>query len=417
MTTLALPSQLDLDGDACRQAGVDPDRLALLPARLASLVEDGSLPCLDVVVERRGQRLLRWSAGWSDEERRAPLGRDARWRIYSMTKPIVSLGLLTFFEEGRFGLDDPVGTFLPALAGPRVLSGGNLDQPRTRPALAPITLRHLLTHTSGLTYDFLRESTVDALYRSRGLTTHGWSGDLASWVDALGELPLLFEPGERWNYSVSIDVVGRVVEVLAGRPLDEVLAERVLGPLGMGDTGFSLPPEEADRLVACWARMPDGELRVVDRAETSPWRTRPSMLSGGGGMVSTTEDYVRFCRMLLGRGELGGRRVLGPRTVDLALANHLPGGRTVAELGRPEFSGSSMVGVGFGLGGSVVVDPVGNGLLGPPGLWSWGGMASTAFFVHPAEELAVVAMTQLMPSATSPLRPLLRTLVYQALVD
>jgi len=417
MATSAVPSQLELDEEACRDAGVDASRLRRVPERLAPLVSEGPLPCLDVVVERRGRRLLRWIAGFADAERRVPLEREATWRIYSMTKPIVTVALLSLLEEGLVGLDDEVATWLPAFAEPRVYRGGSGDALKTAAASTPLSVRHLLTHTSGLTYDFFFETVVDELYRRHKLTTQGWPGDLGSWVDELASLPLLFEPGQRWNYSVSIDVVGRLIEVLSGQPLDQALAERVFNPLGMDQTGFWVSERSAGSLVACWAQPPSGDVVVFDRPESSRWLERPSMLSGGGGLVSTTEDYVRFCRMLLGGGALGGHRVLGPRTLALAMQNHLPGGRTIDAMGPAEFSGASTAGLGFGLGGSVLVDPVAAGLPGAPGRFSWGGIAGTTFFVVPRDELSVVAMTQLIPPAASPLRRRLAVLVDQALVD
>lgn len=443
--TLGSAGSLGVDEEACVAAGVDPLRLARLPARLASYVEDGRLPCLQVAIERDGRRLLDWAIGFRDVERQVPVGHDTIFRIYSMTKPLVSIALLTLFEEGRIGLDDPVGTYLPALAEPTVYLGGGLDAVQTRPATSPITVRHLLTHTSGLTYDFFQETVVDGLYRRRRLTTAGWPGSLADFVDALGELPLLFDPGSRWNYSVATDVVGRLVEVVSGQSLPQALAERVLGPLGMRETGFAVPAGAEDRLAACYLQGPDG-LVLQDDPSRSRFLETPSLTSGGGGLVSTTDDYLRFCRMLLegGRADptstaaLGAdgsarpsrrddgsstnrsapgdrERVLSPRTVELLLANHLPDGADLATLA---FSQASRVrGVGFGLGGAVVVDPVAAGQLASPGQWSWGGMASTAFFVDPEEDLAVVAMTQLIPSGELRLRSELDTLVYQALID
>lgn len=438
-------ASVGVDEDACNATGVDPLRLARLPARLARYVEDGRLPCLHVTIERDGRRLADWAIGFRDVERRVPIGHDTVFRIYSMTKPLVSVALLTLFEEGRIGLDDPVGMYLPALAEPRVYLGGGLDAVQTRPATSPITVRHLLTHTSGLTYDFFQESVVDGLYRRRRLSTAAWPGTLADYVDALGELPLLFDPGSRWNYSVATDVVGRLVEVISGQSLPEALAERVLQPLGMRDTGFAVPAGAEDRLAACYLEDPDG-IVLQDDPSQSRFLHAPSLASGGGGLVSTTDDYLRFCRMLLeeGRAEpnptdtpgadgsaalsddhgesptshrppASRRRILSPRTVELALANHLPDGADLATLAWSQTS--RVRGVGFGLGGAVVVDPVAAGQLASPGQWSWGGMASTAFFVDPEEDLAVVAMTQLIPSSELRLRSELDTLVYQALVD
>jgi CubicO group peptidase (beta-lactamase class C family) len=280
----------------------------------------------------------------------------------------------------------------------------------------PPTVRDLLTHTAGFTYGFLREHPVDALYRrERIAVTHG-AGSLAEMVERLGRLPLRFQPGTRWNYSVATDVVGALVERLAGEPLDAWLAREILEPLGMEDTAFQVSDDQLPRFAACYERDGNG-LRLQDAPADSPYRTPPDLLSGGGGLVSTAQDYVRFCQMLLGNGALDGHRLLGRKTMELLRLNHLPTGGDLTSMGQPVFSETRYDGIGFGLGFSVLLDPARAQIAGSPGELAWGGMASTAFWVDPHEDLAVVFMTQLLPSSSYPLRRELRTLVHAAIVD
>ncbi|AEA27612.1 serine hydrolase domain-containing protein [Pseudonocardia benzenivorans] len=396
--------------------GVDEDRLARIDAHFRRYVDDGRLPGWSVAVARRGKLVHVSHYGRRDVEAGLPVEPDTVWRIYSMTKPITSVAALMLHEEGAFALTDPISNFIPSFADVRVYRSGSALAPATVPTSEPIRVWHLLTHMSGLTYGFHHAHPVDEMYRLRGheLTTPP-DVDLAAACDEFAALPLLFQPGTEWNYGVSTDVLGRVVEVASGRTLDEFFAERILGPLGMSDTGFQVADSAVDRLAALYLPRPGGGLARSPLGEliTKP----PTLLSGGGGLASTLHDYHRFTQMLARGGELDGVRLLSNRTVDLATRNHLPGGADLDAVGRPIFAESPYAGVGFGLGFSVVIDPVVGKSLTSPGEFAWGGLASTAFYVDPVEEVTAVFMTQLMPSSTYPIRPQLRTLVKQALVD
>ncbi|MHB8342594.1 MAG: serine hydrolase domain-containing protein [Mycobacteriales bacterium] len=394
--------------------GVDARRLAALDRYLANYVTDGRLPGWQLLVSRRGQVVHQATCGWRDLEADLPVEPDTIFRIYSMSKPITSVAAMGLVEEGALELDHPVSQYLPAFADCRIY----VDGQRTEALAEPMRIWHLLTHTSGLTYGFLRAHPVDALYREAGYefaVPHG--ADTASAVATWAGLPLLFEPGAEWNYSVSTDVLGHVLEVVTGTSLHEVLTERVLGPLGMTDTAFHVPAERRDRLAALYVAPggPGTRARGDDlgRVASSP----PRFQGGGGGLMSTAADYHRFTRMLLGGGELDGVRVLSPRALAYMTRNHLPGGADLAAFGRTLFAETRFEGVGFGLGFAVVLDPAAERVLANAGEYSWGGAASTAFYVDPREELICVFMTQLLPSSTYPIRGALRTLVYQALVD
>jgi len=274
----------------------------------------------------------------------------------------------------------------------------------------------LLTHTAGLTYGFLHRHVVDEMYRAAGFEWGFPEGlDLAACCERWASLPLLFEPGTEWNYSVASDVLGRVVEVVSGRSLDAFFAERIFTPLGMSDTGFFVEPANASRLAAFY--LPDRAGKAVRNELFGAAALRPPRVDGGGGgLVSTAGDYHRFTRMLLGGGELDGVRLLSPRTVRYMSQNHLPDGADLGTFGRP-FGEAPLAGFGYGLGVAVVRDPLRSKVVSSMGELSWGGAASTAFFVDPSEELIVLFFTQLLPSTTHPmLRPQLRQLVYQALI-
>lgn len=400
------------------EVGLDAQRLRRIDTHFRRYVDDGRLAGWQVMVSRRGKVAHLSSYGLADKEAGRPVETDTLWRIYSMTKPLTSVAAMMLWEEGAFELSDPVSRWLPEFSQPRVYVGGPAARPVTVPATEPIRVWHLLTHTAGLTYGFHKVHVTDEIYRLRGFELGGPDDmDLAACVRAWAELPLAFQPGAEWNYSVATDVLGRLVEVISGQTLEAFFNERILGPLGMKDTAFWCPEERQGRLAALYsadaARTRAIRSDVLGKSVTRP----PSRLSGGGGLVSTTRDYTRFCWMLLNGGELDGARLLSPRTVSYMTRNHLPGGADLATFGRPLFSETRYDGVGFGLGFAVVVDPVAYRTLTTVGEYHWGGMASTSFWVDPAEELAVVFMTQLLPSSTYPLRSQLRQLVYQSLVD
>jgi CubicO group peptidase (beta-lactamase class C family) len=368
-------------------------------------------------VTRDGQIAYVSSCGHRDREAGAPVERDTLWRIYSMSKPITSVAAMMLYEQGAFELKDPVHRYIESFRNQRVYRSGSSQAPVTVPATEPVRIWHLLTHTSGLTYGFHYAHPVDAMYRAAGFE---WGSppdlDLAGAVDAWASMPLLFEPGTEWNYSVSTDVLGRLVEVVSGQSLDTFLAEHVFQPLGMTDTAFSVPEAEHGRLATLYGAGPDRTAVRLDawgKAVLAP----PQMLSGGGGLVSSAADYHRFTQMLRNGGELDGVRLLGPRTVEFMARNHLPGGADLEAIGRPLFAETTFDGVGFGLGFSVVLDPAANKVLSSAGEYAWGGAASTAFWVDPAEDLTALFFTQLLPSSTYPIRTQLKQLVYQALVD
>jgi CubicO group peptidase (beta-lactamase class C family) len=399
---------------APERVGLCPERLARIDAWRERLVADGKLAGATTLVFRRGGVAHLGCSGMADLARGVPMRAETIHRIYSMTKPLTSVAILMLYEEGRFQLDDPITRFLPAFANQRVCTGGARGKLETVPAQRDITFRDLLTHTSGLTYGFMESTLVDALYRERGIDFQTAETSLAELVDQVATLPLIAQPGAEWNYSIATDVLGRLVEVVSGQPFAEFLQERLIGPLGMVDTGFQVPDGQGARLAANYGRA-EGALKLIDDPATSRYLRPRRVHSGGGGLVSTAADYLRFCRMLLGKGVLEGRRYLGRKTVELMMSNHLRG--DMAAMGQPRWSESTMEGIGFGLGFSVMLDPARAQILGTPGECAWGGAASTAFWVDPAEEMAVILLTQLMPSSTWPLRRELRVLSYQAVID
>jgi len=404
------------------EVGLDAGRLARLDKHFARYVEDGRLPGWLLTVSRYGKLAYVSTCGQRDIEAGLPVETDTIWRIYSMTKPITSVAAMILYEEGAFELTDPVSKFIPSFADLRVYTGGSDLRQVSVPAIEPVRIWHLLTHTSGLTYGFHRSHPVDALYRGRGFEW-GTPRDtgLAACCDIWAGLPLLFQPGAEWNYSVATDVLGRVIEVASGSGLDEFLASRVFGPLAMTETGFWVPEADRGRLGALYTI---GHGRKATRMDAlgAVARKRPVFLGGGGGLVGTAADYLRFMSMLLGTpgspaGHLDGVQLLSPRTVAFMTRNQLPGGTDLETFGRPLFAEAPFRGVGFGLGFAVVLDPVPGRTLSTEGEFSWGGAASTAFFVDPKTGLSVSFFTQLLPSSAHPIRPQLRQLVYQSLTD
>lgn len=408
-------AELKVDVDPA-EVGLDPGRLARIDRLLAGYVERGRLAGTLVAVARRGHLAHLGLEGHRDLETGAPVEADTVWRLFSMTKPVTSVAALMLHEEGAFMLKDPVSRWLPAFADVRVYRGGSAQAPLTVPATEPIRVWHLLTHTSGLTYGFHHTHPTDAIYRAHGYEWGTPRGlDLAAVADAYAAMPLAFQPGAEWLYGVSTDVLGRLVEVISGMPLDRFFAERIFGPLGMTDTAFWAGDDLADRLATLHVRGEGGRATPTSmgRAALVP----PDAPSGGGGLVGTAGDYLRFAEMLRRGGELDGVRLLGPRTVRFMATNQLPGGVDLETYGRPLFAETTFDGVGFGLGVSIDMDPAAGKVLGAPGTFGWGGAASTSFWVDPVEDMSVVFMTQLLPSSTYPLRPQLKALVAQAIVD
>ncbi len=399
-----------------------PEKLGLCSKRLTRIgdwmqrwIDSGRLPGMVSLVARHGKVAWFEARGKRDVDAGLPMERDTVFRIYSMTKPLTSVAAMMLYEQGHFQLDDPIARYLPMFKHLQVFSGGNAERYDTVPAEGPITFKQLFTHTSGLTYGFLEATPVDALYRAQGVDFQTANGTLQDLMAPLAALPLLCQPGREWNYSVSTDVLGTLVEVISGLPFDRFLREQVLQPLGMVDTDFYVKPANHARFAANYTRSREGGLKQIDGARDSRYLQPRTLNSGGGGLVSTVTDYLRFCRFMLNKGELDGVRLLGRKTVAYMTRNHLPG--DMAEMGQPRFSETSYSGIGFGLGFSIMLDPAKAEVIGSPGEYAWGGAASTGFWIDPAEDLAVILMTQLMPSSTYPIRRELRALSYQALID
>jgi CubicO group peptidase (beta-lactamase class C family) len=407
-----------MDGRAAarpEEVGLCSKRIERVAAWMQRQVADGRLAGIEVMIDRRGRTAFHRCHGKADVGRDVDTTPDTIYRIYSMTKSLTSVAAMMLYEEGRFQLDDPIARYLPEFTGQRVFTGGGYGAVMTEPAQRDITFRDLLTHTSGLTYGFMHATPVDAIYRAQKIELPGAEEPLADIVGRLARVPLIAQPGTEWNYSIATDVLGHLIAVISGQPLDAFLRERVLRPLGMADTEFHVPAGKVGRFAASYQKGADGRPEPIDDPETSPFLAPPAAPSGGGGLVGTARDYMRFCRMLLAGGVLGGERLLGRKTIELMTMNHLGG--DMAAMGQPRFAESNYQGIGFGLGFSVVLDPARAQIIGSAGECAWGGMASTAFWVDPKEDLAVVMMTQLVPSSTYPIRRELRVLTYQAVVE
>jgi CubicO group peptidase (beta-lactamase class C family) len=402
------------------ECGFDPLRLARLRPWMQRYVDTGKIPGALTLVARRGKVAWCDGVGQRDVERNLPWTRDTLARFYSMTKPITSTALMMLYEQALCSLDDPVDQFLPEFANRMVLRPDAMSIDDTDPAATRLTIRHLLTHTSGLTYGFQPGLLAEA-YSRQGVDFGDQTKTLAETARRLANLPLAFEPGSRWNYGVSTDVIGRIVEVISGQPLDAFFRDHILGPLAMDDTAFGVPDDKADRLASLYTKpsandLNGGRMRLVEDGPGNRFGAGAvCCFSGGGGLVSTVDDYLRFAEMQRRGGALGDVRLLGPRTVQLMASNHLPG--DLASMGQKVWAEVSFEGIGFGLGGWVMLDPSRAQTLGSPGDFGWGGMASTVYWVDPAEDMVVIFLTQLTPSSAYPLRKELRALVYAALVD
>ncbi|HEU4726788.1 MAG TPA: serine hydrolase domain-containing protein [Kofleriaceae bacterium] len=384
---------------------------------MSRYIEAGKIAGALTVVARRGQ--LAWCSplGLMDRERGKPMRADTIFRIYSMTKPITSVALMMLHERGVFSLADPVHRYIPAWANLRVYRYGRHPNFMTEPAARPMTIRDLLTHMSGLSYHILERTAVDEAYRKLGVGAP--PGTLHDMVEKLATLPLEFSPGARWSYSLATDVIGHLIEVLTGQRFEDYLRTQIFEPLGMVDTSFTVPSDKLARLSANYQRAPGtSDVTLLDDPGDSTYARPRTWCSGGGGLVSTAADYLRFAEMLRRGGELDGKRILGPRTLAYMTRNHLPEGRDLASLATPgSFSETRFEGIGFGLGVYVVTDPVRAQVPSSAGEYGWGGLASTAFWVDPAEDLVVVFLTQLVPSTTFDFRGQLKAIVYGAIID
>lgn len=408
----AVPAMVDAEG-----AGFDPYRLERLTEHFESrYVSTGKIAGCQIAVSRWGKTAYWRSLGLMDVERRKPVSDDTLWRIYSMTKPITSVALMQLYEQGRFQLSDPLSRYIPEW---RDLSVGEVapdGSVRSVDLVRPPSVRDALTHMTGLAGGVSPGHPIDVRFAEElRASRHGMT--LEGICSLLAGYPLKFQPGTEWNYGLSTDVCARLVEILSGRPFDDYLRTNIFEPLGMVDTSHVVPDESASRLAACYMYRPGGPPVLIDDPEQSPYRRRRSFLSGASDLVSTTADYVRFCQMLVNRGQLDGQRIIGRKTLELMATNHLPDDAELGRLASGGFGEAEFPGVGFGLGFAVGRGPGATASAGSAGEFYWGGAASTAFWVDPVEDLTVVFMTQLLPSATYPFRSQLRALVYQALAD
>ncbi len=404
-------------------AGMSTSRLQRIDQHLREkYIETGKISGALTLVARHGEIAHFSPLGQMDAERGKATREDTVYRIYSMSKPITVVALLTLYEQGKFQLDDPVHKFIPEWENLGVWQAGMYPNFATKRPERPMSIRDLMSHQSGLTYGFMYNNSIDAAYRQLSIVNDaalGLSTDtLAESAKKLAEVPLLFSPGTRWNYSISTDMCGYLVEVISGKRFDDYLREALFQPLGMKETSFYVPDERIDRFAACYAPSPDGGRLLQDDPQTSYYRKPPTMLSGGGGLTSTATDYFRFAQMLCNRGELDGTRILSRKTVELMTRNHLPGGVDLTAVAPPgQFSEVAYAGIGFGLGVSVINDLARAQIAGSEGQFAWGGAASTAFWVDPVEDVVVVFMTQLLPSSTYPFRRELQVLVNSAIAD
>lgn len=408
---------MEIDAGA---AGFDVARLARIDEHLSrSYIEPGKIAGCQTLVARRGKVAHLSSLGSMDLERDRPVRYDTIWRLYSMTKPITGVALMTLYERGYFQLDDPVHRFIPSWRGIKVSERDADGSSRLVEPLRPPTVRDVLMHTAGLGYG---PANADLALPEPGSGTRGFTTDryesLEVLVEELAGAPLRFHPGTHWLYSFGTDVCARLVEVISGMRFDEYLQQELFDPLGMVDTGFVVGDDDVERFATGYGRSSKKELVVVDDPDESPYRKPRSFLSGGGGLVGTTADYFRFCQMLLDGGVLEGVRILAPRTVELMTINHLPGDAQLADVARPGAYGETgFEGMGFGLTMAVSRGPAETGVSGTPGEFMWGGAASTTFWVAPVDELVVVFMTQLIPSGTFNFRGQLKALVHAAMTD
>ncbi len=407
-------------------AGLSPQRLARLDAVMSSrYIDTGRLPGILTQIYRRGAIVHTGMAGHIDLERRKPMREDAIFRIYSMSKPITAVALMMLMEQGLIGLDDDVATHIPSWKNLGVYATGvaslvaSTSSFITTSTIRPMKVVDLVTHTSGLTYGFMNRTSVDAAYRQAHIAEFSAEGGLDGMIEQLSTLPLEFSPGTQWNYSVSIDVIGYLVQKLSGLSFGEFLRTQLFQPLGMTDTAFWCPSEKQDRFTSCYQPAEGGGIKPQDDAANSSYAKPPNLESGGGGLVSTAHDYMRFCRMMLNKGTLDGLQILSPKTVALFSLNHLPDNKELADMAPPgNFSESGYSGIGFSIGCGVNIDVAKTRLPGTMGEFFWGGAASTAFWIDPKEDLAVVFMTQVIGSDVRlTLRRDLRTLVYSAMTE
>jgi CubicO group peptidase (beta-lactamase class C family) len=409
---------------APKLTGLSTARLERISEHLEkNYIAPGKIAGCQVAVARHGHLAYFRSFGQMDRERGKSMADDAIFRIYSMSKPITSVALMSLYERGHFQLNDPVSRFFPSWKNHKVWVSGRGADMKTEAPNRPVSMRDMLCHTGGLTYGAQLVALgapddghpVDQVYGEAGVR-RGKGETLMDFMEKLSKVPLRYQPGEQWMYSLSTDVCGALVEKISGQRFDKYLAEAIFEPLGMKDTSFVVAPEKLDRFCANYRRAPDKTLQLIDDPRTSDYLAEPSFFSGGGGLTGTTEDYLRFCEMVRRGGELDGARVLGPRTIQLMHRNHLKDGKDLTQMAIASFSETANEGVGFGLGFATVLDSVTSGSI-VAGDFYWGGAASTIFWVDQAEDLSVVFMTQLMPSGAFNFRGQLKSIIYSSIVE
>nr|WP_310524629.1 serine hydrolase domain-containing protein [Polymorphobacter sp.] len=399
--------------------GFSPARLARIDRFLAEkYIATGKLPGTLTMVARHGDIAHLGITGHADVASGTPLAEDTIFRIYSMTKPITSVALMMLVEEGKIALEDPVHRYIPEWKNLAVFAAGTHKLGfQTTPVKRPMQVVDLLRHTAGLTYGFQLRTNVDEAYRREKIGEIEKSGTLADMIAALAKIPLEFSPGDAWNYSVATDVCGWLVQIVSGQNFEDFLSDRLFKPLGMVDTGFYVREGQAHRFASCYQPTRTGGIAIQDDAATSSFLKPPSFISGGGGLVSTAGDYLKFAQMLLNGGTANGHRYIGRKTLDLMTANHLPGDNSIAAMSKSLFSEAAYDGIGFGLGFAVTGQASRTLMPGSDGDFFWGGAASTFFWIDPEEDLIGIFMTQLIPSSTYPVRREVRTMVYAALDD
>jgi len=409
--TICLPAILiayELPTAKPEQVGLSAEKLKGVREAMQKLVDDKRIAGGVFAVARRGKVVQFETCGMMDIEAGKPMKRDTIFRIYSMSKPITSVAAMVLYEQGKIKLDDPVSKYIPEFKVLKVVADPDADEIREVAANREVTVRDLMRHTSGLTYGFFGDTAVDKLYR-KSIQLGGSGVTLEDMAKRLAPIPLLYQPGKKWHYSVSTDVLGHVIEVASGRSLDKFFAERIFEPLGMVDTAFYVPSEKIDRFATNYGPNPQGGLRPIDKPETTRYSKMPIFLSGGGGLVSTASDYMRFCLMLLNKGKFGDKRLLNTETVEMMTKDQLP------EIAYPIGTGDR-AGVGFGLGFSVRVESSNGDSSSRIGEYGWGGMASTHFWISPSDEIAVVALTQFIPYSKQTERTL-KPIIYEAIAD
>ncbi|MDD9909649.1 MAG: serine hydrolase [Ahrensia sp.] len=403
-----------MSGESAREFGFDPERLKRIDQWMARNIDLGRFTGSSVLIARHGEIVHLGCVGKASLADDRDYARDTIVRIYSMTKLVTSVAFMMLLERGILHLDAPVSRFLPQFSQMKAFAEGATDPDDLVDAPSP-TLHQLLTHTSGMSYSF-NPGMLGQLYNERGIDTGPGVGGLDGLVGRIANMPLGFQPGERWEYSVGIDVIGRVIEIVSGRSLDAFFREEIFEPLGMIDTFFDLPSDRLPRFADCFVKTPDDPRALFDAAETSIFLSgKVNTLSGGGGLLSTLDDYFRFGEMLRRGGALDGVRLLSPNSVAFMRANHLPG--DIASMGPGSFAEMPMNGMGFGIGGAMVLDPALARMPGSVGDFGWGGYASTFFWTDPVKELSCIFFTQLIPSFAYPNRAELKALVHGALME